>query len=72
MTTDQPSLFSDHDRARYLAQLEDLLERALRVVRYMASDEGPADLYDVERALELVRRISIEIRVIQSEDGVPF
>ena len=72
VTINEPTLFSEADREHYRSQLEDLLTRALRVVRYMTTDSRPGTDAELEASLTLIRNISIELRILGSEDGVPF
>lgn len=72
MTTSQPSLFEGTPGETWQATLESILDDALRVLRTSAIAGAPASDHDVDRALELVRQVADELRILRSPDGVPF
>lgn len=72
MTTQQPSLFHGEPPSTWQRQLERILDDAMRVVRTAAVNGRRATDADLEEGLRLIKQIADELRVLHSDDGVPF
>ena len=70
--TDQTSLLFDGLPSTWQRQLERVLDDAMRVVRTAAVNGRRASDQDLEDGLKLIRQVADELRVLHSDDGVPF